>query len=227
VHEPAVVHALSVVTAADLVANGLSGPRNALEGPFGHFTLFDEGALAPVAATLGAHWRVPEISIKPWPCGRASHATLGALAGQTAASLLAIEARVPPLVARLVGRPWLHDMTPAYARLCLSFLVALWLKDGRIDPRRFVPEAFGDPALRALGSRLTIVDDGNPDPNALRPQTFRLRLPGGTRELEMREAPGSPGDPLTGEADQHKAQLAAELAGRFSNPSLSLLAGQS
>jgi 2-methylcitrate dehydratase PrpD len=220
--------ARAAVTAVDLVANGLSGPHDPLEGPFGHFALFDEGTLASVAGTLGVGWRVLEISIKPWPCGRASHATLGALAGQTGAGLLGIEARVPPLVARLVGRPWLDDMTPAYARLCLPFLVALLLQDGRIDPRRFVPGVFGDPALRALGARLTLVDDGNPDPNALGPQAFRLRLSGGgVLELAVADALGSPGNPLTGAGYQPKAQLAAELAGALTSPSLSLLAGQS
>jgi 2-methylcitrate dehydratase PrpD len=203
--------ARAAVTAVDLVANGLTGPHDPLEGPFGYFTLFDKGALGPVAETLGQVWRMAEISVKPWPCGRASHATMGVLAGHDAANLVAIEARVPPLIKRLVGRPWVDDMTPAYARLCLPFLAALMLSDGRIDPRRFTPAAFGDPALKALGERLTIVDDGTTDPNALSPQHFRLTLADGTvLDEKVPVTPGSPGNFAPALA-QAKAQLCLDL----------------
>lgn len=204
--------ARAAVTAVDLVAAGLTGPHDPLDGQFGYFTLFDRGDFAPVAATLGRTWRTLEVSYKPWPSGRASHATLGALASHSADTLAAITARVPPLVHRLVGRPWLDDMTPAYARLCLPFLVALKLKDGRIDPRRFTPAAFGDPGLRALGSRLSVEVDANPDPNALSPQTFELTLAAGGRQtLTIADTPGAPANPSP--ALLHaKAQLALDLA---------------
>jgi 2-methylcitrate dehydratase PrpD len=204
--------ARAAVTAVDLVEAGLTGPRDPLDGPFGYFALFDRGDLGPVAATLGRTWRTLEVSFKPWPSGRASHATLGALAGHSANMLSAVTARVPPLVHRLVGRTWADDMIPAYARLCLPFLSALMLADGRVDPRRFTAQAFADPALRALGARLTIEVDDNPDPNALNPQTFELTLTGGGREtLTVRDTPGSPANPSP--ALLHaKAQLALDLA---------------
>jgi 2-methylcitrate dehydratase PrpD len=203
--------ARAAVTAADLVAAGLSGPHDPLEGPFGYFKLFDDGDLAPVAATLGEQWRLPEISFKPWPCGRASHATLGMLAGRTGADVLRIEARVPPLIKRLVGRPWADDMSPATARLCLPFLAALMLADGRIDPRRFTPAAFADPALRALGARLLLLDDGSPDPNALSPQSFRLSLADGSSiEETVTATPGTPANPRP-DLLRSKRALALEL----------------
>jgi 2-methylcitrate dehydratase PrpD len=198
--------ARAAITAVDLVEAGLPGPQDALTGPFGYFPLFDEGDPAPLIAMLGRHWRVPEISIKPWPSGRASHATLAALEGLGAAQVTRIEAEVPPLIARLVGRPWQEGMTPAYARLCLPFLVALMLTDGRIDPRRFTPANFADSGLRALGARLELRVDANPDLNALAPQRFRLHL----AEAEVRDVLvpatlGSPANPLT--PSQHRAKL--------------------
>ncbi len=206
-----VAHAArAAVTAVDLVAAGLTGPHEVLDGPFGYFRLIDDGDLAPVAALLGQHWRLPEISVKPWPCGRASHATLGMLAGR-GAEVMHIEARVPPLIRRLVDRPWADDMTPATARLCLPFLAALMLADGRIDPRRFTAASVGDPALRALGARLMILDDGNPDPNALSPQCFRLLLAdGGTFEETVALTPGAPGN-LPPALRDAKVALALEL----------------
>lgn len=198
--------ARAAVTAVDLVAAGLPGPQDALTGPFGYFPLFDGGDPTAMVASLGKTWRIAEISIKPWPSGRASHATLAALDG--AGDVATIVAHVPQLIARLVGRPWTAAMTPAYARLCLPFLVALMLRDGRIDPRAFTPESFADPALRALGARLTIKVDDNPDPNALAPQRFELD----GRLVEVPATFGSPANPLSPEWHAGKLAFARSLA---------------
>jgi 2-methylcitrate dehydratase PrpD len=198
--------ARAAVTAVDLVEAGLPGPQDALMGPFGYFPLFDGGDPSAMVATLGKTWRIGEISIKPWPSGRASHATLAALDG--AGDVGAITAHVPQLVARLVGRPWTETMTPAYARLCLPFLVALMLRDGRIDPRAFTPDSFADPALRALGARLTIKVDDNPDPNALAPQRFELD----GRIVDVPATFGSPANPLSPEWHAGKLAFARSLA---------------
>ena len=207
------VAARAAVTAVDLVSAGLPGPHDALTGPFGYFPMFDGGDPAAMVATLSRAWRTPEISIKPWPSGRASHATLATLSGYRAGQIAAIEAHVPPLIARLVGRPWQDGMTTAYARLCLPFLVAVMLTDGRIDPRRFTPENFVDPALRAIGDRLSIIIDGNPDLNALAPQRFVLQLSDGGRcEIMVPATLGSPANPLTGEAYAQKLEFAHSLS---------------
>ncbi len=205
--------ARAAVTAVDLVAAGLPGPGDALTGPFGYFPLFDGGDPTALVATLGKVWRIAEISIKPWPSGRASHATLAALTGLRSAEVIGIEAVVPPLIARLVGRPWDADMTPAYARLCLAFLGALMLCDGQIDPRRFTPENFADPTLRAIGNRLTIRIDDNPDPNALTPQRLNLLIADGSRRtVNVPATLGSPDNPLSRAGHAEKLALAATLA---------------
>ena len=205
--------ARAAVTVVDLAEAGLPGPRNALTGPFGYFPLFDQGDPAPLIAGMGRRWMISEISIKPWPSGRASHATLSVLAGLKAGDVHAIEARVPQLIGRLVGRPWIEDMSPAYARLCLPFLTALMLTDGRIDPRRFTPENFADEGLRALGRRLTVVVDDNPDPNALAPQTFLIDMADGTRNtITVPATLGSPANPLTPAQHADKLAFARSLA---------------
>ena len=198
--------ARAAVAAVDLVKAGLTGPHDALEGSFGHFVLFDHGDLATYTRTLGKRWLIEEVCTKPWPCGRASHGVLGALADLHASiagrEVVTIEARVPSLVVRLVGRSWLETMTPAYARLCLSVLAALMLRDGRIDPRAF--DALPPPAP------LLLVDDGNPDPNALSPQHIVVTLADGTRfERAIAATPGSPGSDFDSDA---KLALARELA---------------
>ncbi len=198
--------ARTAVAAADLVAAGLTGPHDALEGPFGHFALFDDGDLASYTSCLGGIWRISEVATKPFPSGRASHGVLGVLADYSDAKR--IDAWVPPLVARLVGRPMQRDMTPAYARLCLPFLTALMLTDGRIDPRRFVAATFADPGLLALAANVTIHIDANPDPNALSPQ--RIVVDGA--EIDIPATLGSPAARLTEAQRAAKRGLASDLA---------------
>lgn len=210
--------ARAAVTAVDLANAGLTGPHDALEGPFGYFRMVDAGMIERYSATIGSGWRVAEVSIKPWPSGRAAHATLGVLAamirdaGVTAAQVNAVQAHVPPLVGRMIGRPWVPEMPPAYARLCLPLLVALMLSEGRIDPRRFDAATFSDANLRAIGDRVKIVEVAG-DANALAPQRIVVLL-GDGRVLDRQVATGlgHPANPLQLAERTAKQRFALSLA---------------
>ena len=184
-------------------------PHNILEGPFGYSALIEP--LDLTRYTPGAPWRISEISIKPFPSGRASHAVLATLADirSSRRPIKSITAHVPPLIARLVSRPFSTDMTPAYARLCLPFLVALMLRDGRIDPRRFTPETFADPVIGYLAASVQIIIDDNPDQNALSPQ--RLEIDGET--FPIPHTLGSPDAPMNAAQALQKYDLCRTLAG--------------
>jgi len=209
--------ARGAVVAVDLAAAGLSGPHDALEGPYGYFALMDPGDLG--AVPLAAPWRVSEISVKPFPSGRASHGVLCAVLASQAEHRFApedvrmIEARVPPLVRRLVGRSMHPRLSPAEARLCLPFLLALALRDGAIDPRVFNQQTFADPDLAAVAGRLTLRVDEALGPNALGPQHVRVTLADG-RVLEhaVPATLGSPAAPLDIAGMEAKRTLARELA---------------
>jgi 2-methylcitrate dehydratase PrpD len=209
--------ARAAVTASDLARAGFPGPRDPLEGEFGYFELFDDGDLRAYTTDLGALWRISEVSVKPYPSGRASHGALGAI--EAFAGTLSndeidrITVACPPLIRRLVAREYRSNMTPAYARLCLPFLAALMLTDGRIDPRRFTSEHMADRAIAALANKVTLVPDGNDDPNALFPQELKIKLNSGeTRRTEIAATLGSPDNPLSAEQARAKLELARELA---------------
>ncbi len=218
--------ARAAIHVVDLVKNGLTGPHDALEGPFGYMTLFDQGDLSRYTKHLGKVWRISEISTKPYPSGRASHAVLGALAGirESGRSIKSITAHVPPLIARLVGRPFKNDMTAAYARLCLPFLSALMTRDGRIDPRRFEAETFFNPIIASLAHLLTIKVDGNADLNALSPQQLEIDFADGSNQMiEIPATLGSPNAAMTPNQIAQKLDLCRALASEadtriFDNP---------
>ena len=204
--------AQAAVQAVDLVKAGLSGPHDVLEGPFGYSNLVEPLDLSSYAASLGTVWRISEVSIKPYPSGRASHGALGALAELQNAgavsleTVLSVELFAPPLIHRLVGRQYQHDAPMSYNRLCLAFLAPLMLRDGYIDPRL-------NDAIPSLAEKVTVTLDENPDGNAMSPQRLVVRLKdGATIEREIEANLGSPDAPMSPAQYAAKYDLCRALA---------------
>ena len=210
--------ARSALQAVDLAERGLPGPRGAVDGPFGYLALFeDEADISGVLATLPTRSRIAEVSWKPFPTGRAAHG--GIVATQrlmaehdlTAARLDRLVYRAPPLIGRLVGRPVRHDMTPAYARLCLPYLAAVVLTRGAVGLEDFSAARLSDPAVLALAARIEVAADANLDPAAFTPAEATATYVDGSRAcVAILAQLGSPAQPLS-EA-QHLAKARACLA---------------
>ena len=199
--------AQAAVQAVDLVKAGLGGPHDVLEGPFGYSTLIEPLDLARYTADLGQVWRISEVSVKPFPSGRASHGALGVLQELRGAAAESIELFAPPLIHRLVGRPFDPTAPMSYQRLSLPFLAPLMLRDGHIDPRL-------SETIPALAERVKVTIDDNPDGNAMNPQRLVVTLKSG--EVIERLIPatlGSPAAPLNAEQSAAKYDLCRELAG--------------
>lgn len=211
--------ARAAITAVDLAKAGMDGPHDGIEGPFGYFKLFEPGDLSRYADSIGTRWLIEEVSTKPFPSGRASHGVLGTVddmlraAELDAAAVASVDVAAPPLINRLVGRPYKPDMAPSYARLCLAFLLPLMLRDGIVNPACFTPEQFTDPGLRALAEKVTVRLDDNPDPNALAPQQLVITLADGSQvERIITDNLGSPDAPMSADQAAAKYDLCRTLA---------------
>lgn len=181
-------NARNAVEAVDLARMGMTATRATLQGPYGYFSLFEsDSAIEPVLNSLGTTWRVTEVAHKPFPSGRATHGIVDACLtlqrehGFAVDAIARVEARVPPLTHRLVGRPLTADMTPNYARLCGPYVVARALAHGHVGIDDFERTALDDSKTHALGARVAVIADDNPDPNALTPLTVGLTLTDGSR----------------------------------------------
>ena len=208
------MNARAGLQSTDLAGAGLAAPRFSLDGPFGYLPLV-EGIydLAPVHEGLGTRWLIAELAHKPYPAGRATHGageavlTLRAEHGFSAEDVEEIVVSGPPVLKRLCGRPDIPAPAPAYARLCLAFVVAKVLQHGRIGVEHYRGEAqLRDPATHALAARIRTVEDGTTNQSALAPQTVRIRLRNGV-ELHWAcdSMLASPARPLTRE--QHLAKF--------------------
>ncbi|HMD63997.1 MAG TPA: MmgE/PrpD family protein [Stellaceae bacterium] len=203
--------ARSAVTAVELARRGMPGLHAPMSGEFGYFALFDGQADPAPFDDLGERWRVNELSHKPFPSGRATHGGIDGLQrlmkgdGVTVDRVVACRFRVPPLTARLVGRPAVEGMTAGYARLCLQYVGAVCLRRGNVGLGDFTAAAFADPDTLRLARRLSVIEDGNPDPNALLPQRVEIDLAEGrTVVVSISSALGSPERPLSSEAARGK-----------------------
>jgi aconitate decarboxylase len=210
--------ARAAVTAIDLAAAGFAGPKNVIDGPFGYFNLFD-AELAPRAAAVHAVFdelqtvhRITEVSHKPWPSGRASHGALDGLSrivsaqGLKAEHITRIELAAPPLILRLIGRPWQPAMDVNYARLCLPYLAATLLLKGQLGLQDFERDALDDPARARLAHCVFTGPNDCLDPNALTPQTLTVQTTSGARHrVELPAVLGAPGRPLS--AAQQRAKF--------------------
>jgi 2-methylcitrate dehydratase PrpD len=213
--------ARSAVEAVDLAAAGIEGPLGSIEGPFGYLRLFEDAFdLPPALTALGTVHRVTELSWKPFPTGRAAQGAIVALLGMmrdnglTAPTLGKFIYRAPPLIARLVGRRPFADMTSSYARLCFPYLGAVALLCGRVGLDHFDEKNLRDPDIHALAERITVEDDGNPDPSAFVPAVALATKSDGTvLHTEVTKQFGSPSWPLTREEHFVKARACLAFGG--------------
>ena len=199
--------ARNAVTAVELARRGMPGPRAPMTGEFGYFALFEDDADPAPFDELGHAWRIAELSHKPFPSGRATHGGIDAVQtllkedGITADRVVAGRFRVPPLTARLVGRPAMAGMSPGYARLCLPYVAAVCLRRGTVGLEDFSAAALADAQTLALARRLMVLEGANPNPNALAPQHVEIDLAEGhTVACAVTAVLGSPERPLSSEA---------------------------
>lgn len=205
-------NARNAVVACNMAANGLAAPASVLEGEFGFFRLFEGNYdLKPCLDVLGKTWRITEVAHKPFPSGRATHGVLDGLLtlqrehGFGADEVDRVVCLVPPLTRQLVGRPILDVMEVNYARLSAPYVLASALIGCGLGIDDFRAEALSEGARLALGRRIAVETDANPDRNALTPVTVTVTLKDGTRhEITMEVVYGNPKKPLTRDAHLEK-----------------------
>lgn len=162
-----------------LAAEGFTGPEEILEGGKGLFqALCPDGDPAAVLAA-DAGWKLPETSMKPYPCCRHVHPAIDAAlelreklgaradsqpragtkgrAAPDGPEIAAIRVETYPAALNVTDRP--RPTTPEEARFSLQYAVARTLACGRPGLEAFEPSAIDDPAIRELLKRVGVESD--------------------------------------------------------------------
>jgi len=221
-HEPAsqgkqlhTAHASrSGVTAARLAASGFAGPRYVLEGPQGFFAAMCPGAdPVSVLAPYESDWLIRDVSTKPWPACRHTHAAIDA------ALLLRADAAQPASGTVLVetyqdALAFCDNPSPGSAleaKFSLQHAVAVALARGAPRLDDFSLPAIADPQLSELRARVLVRESG-----ALTlayPSRFGARVSLDGASVEVGDAWGDPENPVTDDDVFRKSGLLLDAAG--------------
>ena len=171
---------------AGLASNGFTGPAAILEGPQG---LYAAMCREPKPMVLTDHWRIEEVSFKPWAACRHAHPAIDCALELRADGKLAAPYRLETYADALTFCDKPHPKTETEAKFSLQHAVAV-IADGRnATPADFTPEAIA--ALAPLRAQVTVAED--PAITACYPAHFGARLNG----FELTDCRGDPERPVT------------------------------
>lgn len=218
------------VTAALLVARGITGAPTALEGRFGLFQalLRDEWSDESVTGELGVRWEASSIFYKPYPANHFTHAAADAALrlraqGLTLDDVESAHVSVATPTVRTVGEPLEIKQRPDtgyQAQFSAPFVVAAALRGGSglgLGLRDFSDAAAVDPELRRVMERITV--GGSARCDAIYPYQFPAIL-----EVRTRDGRVLVEEVLTNRGGGERPLSADELKAKFDDNVAGLLA---
>ncbi len=151
----------SGVLAASLAAEGFTGPKTVLEGPFGFLKVFcGDYDLDALTRGLGSEHAMLRIMLKRFPMHITSHTSVQAVEdlkrqhNYSNADIASIHVTGNQKMATVNNIPAPADLM--MAQYSLPFNLALAHYQNARDPASFNAKTFADPAIRSLASRVTV-----------------------------------------------------------------------
>ena len=209
---------------ASLAARGVRGFEGAFEGEHGLYALYARGEYDAAALLdgLGQRFLGEQVSFKPWPSCRGTHAFVEAALQLRAAhaledvvELTAHGAELNRMLAEPIAQKQ-SPQTPIDAKFSVPFCVATAFVRGRLGLSDFTPAALQAPEVLELARRVRFVAD--PTAGMREATRGKLRLvtrSGETHELQIDAPAGHPQRPLT---DTQLLTKFGDCAGRAHQP---------
>lgn len=212
--QPAMV-AKDVVIGAALAQAGIDGPRHVFEGRAGFVNLYQDGELDPAVLLAGAESAslVPDLSLKPYPACRFTHACIDVAlrmreAGVAPADVEQIDWFVSGQAVNMVGRRFDPDTANVVdAQFSIAYTTSVGLHEGAVLIHDFDPERFrsSDAGVFAR-DRIDVRVDEAVDFLAMAPVRALVRLRDGrVQEFVGTTVSGSPEVRLTEQQLKAKA----------------------
>jgi 2-methylcitrate dehydratase PrpD len=195
------------VLCARLAKEGITGPRNFLEGVFGFYALYagEDCDREIVTRELGRNFRMTQDMFKRFPnCGSTMASTDAAYRlvhekGLKAEDVARIDITVTQPTYDLVGKPFeIGDNPRVDGQFNIAYCVAnvLLRKDSRLE--HFVPSAVTDPRIMPLARKVHITADPALEKRGLLAMDMTATTrSGAVQRLSVDVPHGFPGDPLT------------------------------
>ena len=149
-----------------LAARGLTGPKDILEGKYGYYELYERGnhTLDAAMQGLGRTWEIDNISVKPFPCARETHAPifagLEATLGQKLpfAEIERVVVSGPGILKAISGRPTAGAGATAVvsAHLSIPYTLAVVLLESDLVLADFTEARIAQPERQKLASLVEV-----------------------------------------------------------------------
>jgi 2-methylcitrate dehydratase PrpD len=197
----------TAVTSALLAARGVSGFDLPLEGRAGFYAMFARGAYDPAILLheLGNAFEIENISFKPWPSCRGTHAAIEALIDLRTQHALdpsqvkSIELRGGDIM-RMLNQPLETKRRPSTAidaKFSLPFTAATALVLGRVTLAEFLPAALTDERVRQVAGRVSFDIDAQAPANGIGCGVTVTTVAGARFHARVDAPLGNPGNPMT------------------------------
>ncbi len=167
--------------AALLAEDGFSGPDQPLEGPRGFLQVTsDKPDFACITAGLGERWEILSNTYKPYPCGVVLNPVIEACLALAQddrlviADIERIDITGPPLLRERTDR--VNPGSGREAQVSGQHSAAVALTRGKAALSEFSDACAADPMLRALGAKVSFIDD---DSYAVDAAGVTVRMAGG------------------------------------------------
>jgi len=200
--------AQAAVTVAELAASGIAGFSAPFEGEAGFFRLFAAGRYdeSVLLEDLGSRWLVEQLSFKPWPSCRGTHAAIEASLWLREQHAIRVEgiAEVQVMggeVQQMLASPVARKQAPSTsidAKFSLPFTVATALCRGAVTLDSFNPAARADPEVLSLARRLRFSLQTAWGRDAARGAVAIHLKDGRVLERDVAHPRGSPANPMSG-----------------------------
>jgi 2-methylcitrate dehydratase PrpD len=162
-----------------LAGKGLTGPKDILEGKYGYYELYERGnhTLEGALDGLGENWEIDNISVKPFPCARETHAPVFAALDAVQGKALKLEDvdRVvisgPGILRDISGKGTASAGAAAVvsAHLSIPYTVAVVLLEGDLTLLDFTEARIVRPDRQRLAALVEVLVDNALPYNDLAP----------------------------------------------------------
>ncbi len=194
------------LNAAFLANAGITGSHHVFEGPYGFFNLYEHGDYddEPVTRNLGTHFLILDLSIKPYPCCRMTHASidaareLRAFVWENIGDISAIDVKVSKMVAEMVGKPFAIGTDPQVdAQFSIPYTVGTMVLRGDVFLEDFETDNIMDQRRNHLAGLVQVTADETLPVKDIYISTVSIRMKDGKEYQTRIEQPlGNPAKPI-------------------------------
>jgi len=216
--------AMAGTLSAFLAKGGITGVKEVLEGKYGFFNLYWNGAYSreDLLDKLGQRFEGENLSFKPYPCCRYTHGSIEATLkiashySLQSSDVSEVLVHVPTLkFFDLVSRPFEIRGDPQVdAQFSIPYTTAAAILRRRVFLDDFEETAIRDPDVKRLSEKVKVLQDLKPESrDSLGPVIVEIRtLKGKIYREEVKRFKGSPGHPLTMEECEEKFRECARFS---------------